>query len=164
MLYRLLKSEEPEKKLQKPTLGEFLIAKIQKEYLNIPFYKKKYLRIGREGIERANYYLNYLGKADSTEWLLFDEVLLDLKQSYGEGKLSTSKNLRVILAEGLCEYMGISKKNLNQKTSQKLSIFPGANVGVTYDLLKVNTAIELIREKRRQMIDLSLDKPSVNKP
>jgi hypothetical protein len=153
-------NKKQEERTERPKLLSLLCGKIQTEYLDLPFYKKKIFLIGPKEIERANQYIKGLQTFSPIEWILFNKVLADIKTPFGEGELGNSKNLRVLLAEGLCEYLGIGKREIEIKTYDGLSIFPAANVAISYDLIKINAAIALIDKKCKDGLELNEIKPS----
>lgn len=135
-----------------PPLKDALIEKVKKEYLELPIYRNLVAYVG-PGLQRATAYIEkQLQPHTGADWILFDQVLSDIQSD--QSALGSSKKLRAVLAEGLCEHLGISKETLESKMSAKHFLAKIGDLAQYRDAVKVAAALELIKQKQQDGIEL----------
>lgn len=129
-------------------LSERLIKRIREEYLNLPLTSRWMSGVGQEGLQRACVLLRDLeNQIWPDDFYLFEELLLEINKPLGYGRFFTSKNLRALVAEVLCEQVGINRAELRNKTQQILP--PLALAGSSYAIMQVAAATWLIAKARK---------------
>lgn len=135
-----------------PPLKDALIEKVKKEYLELPMYQHLIAYVG-PGLQRATVYVEkQLQPHQGADWILFDQVLLDIQSA--QSALGNSKRLRAVLAEGLCEHLGITKEMLAHKMDAKDLLSKIGDLAQYRDAIKVAAALELIKLKLQDGIEL----------
>lgn len=130
-------------------LSDFRIKlkeKVLNEYINLPFYTKALLGIGVDGLQIAKDYVKDFELDWPPDIILFEDLLSDVRSPMGHGKLKNSKVLRAILAEGLCEHVGISAEHIAAQAKYNAAKNPFSST--RYEIYKVDAALSLLDQLR----------------
>lgn len=126
----------------RPDLYSQLVKTIQ-DYLK----DKRLVGPGDEGRKRALNYLKYIEKYhnDLNDSVLFYHVLNDVRQPVGTGTLGSSTLLRSLLAEALCQSIGVSLTEIKQTAKAEFMADRESNDGLTYAEIYLNVLLDTIK-------------------
>lgn len=127
------------------------IARLNVEYIYLPWYQKISKGIKKEGIERAQELKREINRWENITLTDFAEQLLALiPYQNGKNRLGTAKNLRAFIGEFLCASYGISQQALNRKMNEAINLYPVTHafdfINYPEALRKAYAAYRLVKE------------------
>lgn len=155
-MLRMFSEANPPKKAR--TLAEHLKKAIEQKYILASTVTKWMSWIGQTGITRAKTLIEYLDKQDDkTDEILAREMILNLRHYRKGSHFEDSKNLRVLVANEMCRYMGVDMNDLRIELSDEI-----ANHLTPHGLMKDSRYIET--DVALKMLIAKINKQSAPRP